>query len=303
MAIIGTAIDSGQNFLQGKLTSTFQQVGSATIGPVMDKAEAVQNAVMSTAEEVKNGAMTTVATLGTAAGSIVGDIYGTGLAALGDLTQCADLAQLVVKDVATYTAQLITDKITGLVGNIPGDVISRMSYWVGNELKTKKEELMEIFTKSGEDRTTSTVEKDQEDKIQKYVGIVTGAVADVQNKVNEFTGGLQEDVAQLTSLMSAGPAFIADKLDTIEQSAEQKIGYFINKQADDLTAKKMDFIDGAAKTIANKMVNKTCDSLKKILQKQVDEVNKQTDKVKQKAKTKIQKAKLALGAALGISVS
>lgn len=300
--IVGSAIDSGQNFLQGKATSVLSQVGDATIGKVMDKAEAVQNLAMSTVSELQGSVMTTVVTMGSAAGSIVGDLYGTSLAALGDLTQCTDLAAMCIENITTYSIQLVTERLSGLVTNIPSEVTSAVGTYTVSALGKYGKEVLQTFIKDADSRNASKQNEDILETISKYVTIATDTVSEINEKVNSFIGGLQEDIKQLTEFIAAGPQFIAEKIDEIENGYKEKIGGFINKQADNLNNEKMKFINSAAEKLANKIVDTTVQSSKKLLQIQYDAIQKNLDKIKQQANTQIQKLKLELGAKLGIGV-
>lgn len=301
MAVFGTAIDAGQNFLTGKVTSALQTSGAIKLASDgMDKLTAVQNLAHSTVEEAKNGVMTEVAFIGNAAGSIVGDLYGTSMAALGDLTQCADLAKLAVEHVITYSAQLVTDKMMDFVSSIPGDITSATTSYMTKMLDSKKKEVMELLTSNVEERNEKKQEEDKENKINKFISDAKDGMESAKKAVNEFVEGLNGDVAELTDLMSAGPEYIANQVDKLENSAISYVGTFVNKQVDALNKKKMGFINSAAESAANKMANEVIDPMFQQLKKAKDEVDQATSKTKQKAMAKIKKAAMKYGGQIGI---
>lgn len=299
------AINYGQNFLSGQMTSLLSASGIELAGGTLsDISTEIQNKVFVAKEEAMNQVLTTVSNVSGAIGSSIGTVAGAGLAAMQGAAQSVDLVKQTVMDVTNYGLEqtnVMATYISGLASKFPTKVLSRAQELAVAYSQAELQEALKKITSNQEDITAKNDEKKKENKIQKIVKTVKKKVDYVNSYINKYTAELEKDANAIGDLMLQGPTWVNSKMEVAEKAVKDKIDEFVDDTKKDLSYYYNIAVETTAYTAAKSIVEKT---VKPSIQKAQDAMNKLNEsksKVTQKAKTSAQKALFKIAGQLGIS--
>lgn len=299
------AINYGQNFLSGQMTSLLSASGIELAGGTLsDISTEIQNKVFAAKEEAMNQALTTVSKVTSAVGTSIGTVAGAGLSAMQGAAQSVDIVKQATMDIANYGLEqtnVMATYISGLASKFPTKVLSRAQELAVTYSKVELQEALKKITSNQEDITAKNDEKKKENKIQNIVKTVKDKVRYVNTYIDKYTKELKSDANDIGNLMLQGPTWVSSKIDTAENSVKNKIDEFVKDTKKDLSYYYDIAAEATAYTAAKAIVEKT---VKPSIQKAQDAMNKLNEsksKVTQKAKTAAQKSLFKIAGQLGIS--
>lgn len=299
------AINYGQNFLSGQMTSLLSASGIELAGGTLsDISTEIQNKVFAAKEEAMNQALTTVSKVTSTVGTSIGTVAGAGLSAMQGAAQSVDIVKQATMDIANYGLEqtnVMATYISGLASKFPTKVLSRAQELAVTYSKVELQEALKKITSNQEDITAKNDEKKKENKIQNIVKTVKDKVRYVNTYIDKYTKELESDANAIGNLMLQGPTWVSSKIDTAENSVKNKIDEFVKDTKKDLSYYYDIAAEATAYTAAKAIVEKT---VKPSIQKAQDAMNKLNEsksKVTQKAKTAAQKSLFKIAGQLGIS--
>ncbi len=299
------AINYGQNFLSGQMTSLFSASGIELAGGTLsDISTEIQNKVFAAKEEAMNQALTTVSNVTGAVGSSIGTVAGAGLAAMQGAVQQVDMVKQAVMDVASYSMEqtnVITTYIAGLASKFPIEVLSKTKELAAYYSKVELQEALKKITSNQEDITEKNDEKKKENKTKNIVKTIQDKVKYVNTYISKYTDELERDAEAIGNLMLQGPTWVGSKINEAENAVKSKIGEFVEDTKDDLSDYYDKAVETTAETAAKAIVEKTVRPSIKKAQDAMNKLNESKSKTTQKAKTAAQKALFKIAGQLGIS--
>jgi len=296
------AIDAGQNFLTGQITSAFAANGLEVAGgTIYDIADNIQKQAADVIGELENGAMLTVSSVGAGLGSTFGNVIGTGMSLAGDVTQISDMAQEAIAEVTSYSLGLLSKKTSEIASTVTSYFTSRVTYWAGQELKQALADIPKKFLIDKETESNINALKEKVNGPQKILKYVNTYVGLATTYINKYTSYMNNYVNDVCKYAMQGPQWIGGQINKLENEYKNLAYDFIDDQAETIMDNRNKFLDGIAKGIAKQTVKPTIKALDKKIDKLNNMTNKNTAKVKQAAATQIQKAKFKLAGLLGIS--
>lgn len=299
------AIDYGQNFLAGQMTSLLSASGIELAGGTLsDLSTEIQNKVYAAKEDAMNLALNTVTTVAGAAGTSVGTLAGAGLATLQGAQQSVDIAKQAAMDVANYgmeQANVLATYIATLASQFPTKTLSRAQELAMEACKEELKEALKKITSNQEDITKENDEKKKENKTKNIVKTIKEKVEMVNTYINKYTSELEKDSAAIGDLMLQGPTWVNSKIEVAEDYAKEKIDTFVNDTEKQISYYYDKAVETTAYTAAKAVVEKTVRPSITKAQDALNKLNESKSKVTQKAKTSAQKALFKLAGQLGIS--
>lgn len=296
------AIDVGQNFLTGQVTSVFAANGVEVAGTnLYELTSNIQNKAADMMSDLQNTAITTMSTVTGGVGSALGSVVGTGLALSSNVMQMHDIAQEAIMDCTSYAANLVTKKITELTSGIPGQLTKQVAYWSGEELKKAMESIPKKFLEDTDDATEKQQDEQKKKGLSGIIGFVNTYTGKVKDTVKDFTTKLNSSCDEIGTWALQGPRWVTGQVDMLEEQFQNVAYEFVDEQANNIKKFRDQSIENIAKSVAKQVVAKQIAALEKNIDKLTNTTNKTKAKTIAKAKTAIQKAKFKLAGKLGVS--
>lgn len=296
------AMDAGQNFLTGQITSAFSASGLELTGStVFELASNLQNQAQQQAEALQNTAMTLVSSAGAGLGTTFGTVVGAGLALSGQVAQVSDLLQQAAMDVGKHSLEKVQSKISEIATTTTSYMTQRASYWSKSILQSELATIPNKFLEDGASKALKEVTEMKGNalgKVMDYVNTYTGKVTEI---VNKFTSYMQQYGDDISTFAAQGPQWVVEKISKVKEDAIEEIDKFVDDQAQSIMDARNKLLDGAAQSVAKSLVQPSIDAANKKINDATNQLNKSKKTIMQKAATQIQKAKYKLAGMLGIA--
>lgn len=300
-SIKAKAIDAGQNFLTGQITSVFAASGMEIVGSnVAEIAENIQNKASAMVSDLENTATTMVSSAGAGLGSAFGNVVGASEAFAGEAMQMTDMAQEAIADVASYSLDLLNQKTSEIASTTTSYFMSRVKTWSAFYLQQGMNQIPKKFLQDAEEESKKTALEQQTKGPQKILDYVNTYVGLASSYVQKYTGEMNKFVEQQCTFALQGPQWLGGQINKLENQYKEGISGFVDTQAQNIIKNRNNFLDGIAKSVAKQTIQPTLKAINKKIDKLNNTTNKNEAKVKQAAATQIQKAKLKLAGLLGV---
>lgn len=274
------AINAGQSFLAGKVTSTFSSLKND---------EGVQ-------------ALTNATTTGIGLYSTVSEVVKNAEVAATSLV--SELANYATEAITTEASKIVTDfvnKHIDAVTSIPKGIIdTSLTYF--NENKLSIGDLSKTFITDQEKINAQNIQKNEEERKTNFITDMKDKYMKNRSKISAAVDIGLSYVNLVTSYIEQGPQWVESKID---EGVEFCVSY-IQKCADkqwEIDKKAIDdFIKNEGETVGKRMADEYNTILTKEAQKIVTNKEKEIQKLLTKANTLLQKAKLVIMALTGINL-
>lgn len=296
------AIDAGQNFLTGQITTLFAASGMEVTGStIYNLADSIQNSVSAKVEEAQNGAMQLVSSAGAGLGSAFGTVVGVGNSLASTITTMSDVAQEMLTDIATDTVNKVTNETNKIVSGASTYFTQRLSYYAKSMLEEEIANMQSKYLTNTDEKQNEEVKEKKETWMKKATEKVGSMVTKAKKGVQDGIDALNKGVDEVAKMQLEGPQWVSNQMNSLQSSITKSIDDFIEDNVKDIQEKRDAELDKIAATIAKNTVKPTIDAANKKLDKLWNDCNTSKSKVAQKAKTLIQKAKFKLAALTGVS--
>lgn len=275
------AINAGQSFLAGKVTSTFTKI----------------------AEDEGVQALTNAASTGIGLYSTISNLADGGM--VSALTGVAsELTNKITEAIAKQGVEIATDfvnKHINAIISVPKDIVEMsLAYFNSNKLSitdlikefiTPQELEIEKQTLSNEANDQKNFITDMKEKYMKNRSYITGFINDGVSYINLITSYIQQ-----------GPDWVESKAEEGIKSVASKIQKAADKQWDNDKKAIDKFIKSRGEQIGQRMVDNYNNILRNQAQKITADKEKEIQKLVTKASTVLQKAKLKIMSLTGINL-
>ena len=281
------AINAGQSFLAGKVTSTFTKVSED---------EGVQ--ALTNAATAGIGLYSTISTLtgDTGNGQTGLEVALTGV--VSDLTN--KITESITKQGTEIALDFVNKHIDAVTGIPKGILEISLAYFNSYKLSitdlikefiTPQEPEIEKQTKNQEENDQKNFITDIKEKYMKNRSYITGFINDGVSYINLITSYIQQ-----------GPDWVESKAEEGIKSVASKIQKAADKQWDNDKKAIDKFIKSRGEQIGQRMVDNYNNILRNQAQKITADKEKEIQKLVTKASTILQKAKLKIMSLTGINL-
>lgn len=269
------ALDSGQNFLTGQVTSNFLK---------LDSNESFHNTLSATTNVIGGYAV---------------------------LTNYSGMLASVAEQIVTGTTKVIVEKSAEIVGKAVGDMTKLVTVtapkmvieYTMKSFNSNKLSFSDIFaelTKDSEDITEDNDAKIESSTTKNMVSSVNGKISNIQKSIDNVTKDVNKYAKMINSYLTEGPDWVVTQIDRLATSKIEEVQKLADEQTkhieDDVTKWCKHTGDEQGKKLADKYNTQVKKNALKALSKQKASISK----LKSKANSAKQKAILKIMALTGI---
>lgn len=274
------AIDSGENFLSGKIqTSLTKSISSITTS---QKAY-VQNT------------LTTLTNLGDNYTTVANSIETKGQLLLD---YCNNITQWVTKEIVQQATKLVADRGTKLLNVTASDITTpALKYF--NEHKMSAADVLKSLTETNES-IIDNYKSDMDKEPNKFITKIKTKYEKIKPVLQKISTKSTEYIGYVSKYMEEGPDFVSDIINKQMNYLVDEGSYFINKEFDQAEQWKKEKIKDLSKSLGETMTQKYNTALQKSQKVLLDKKQDIVEKSKTSAKVKINKAVSSLAAKIGL---
>lgn len=274
------AIDSGENFLSGKIqTSLTKSISSITTS---QKAY-VQNT------------LTTLTNLGDNYTTVANSIETKGQLLLD---YCNNITQWVTKEIVQQATKLVADRGTKLLNVTASDITTpALKYF--NEHKMSAADALKSLTETNES-IIDNYKSDMDKEPNKFITKIKTKYEKIKPVLQKISTKSTEYIGYVSKYMEEGPDFVSDIINKQMNYLVDEGSYFINKEFDQAEQWKKEKIKDLSKSLGETMTQKYNTALQKSQKVLLDKKQDVVEKLKISAKVKINKAVSSLAAKIGL---
>lgn len=274
------AIDSGENFLSGKIqTSLTKSISSITTS---QKAY-VQNT------------LTTLTNLGDNYTTVANSIETKGQLLLD---YCNNITQWVTKEIVQQATKLVADRGTKLLNVTASDITTpALKYF--NEHKMSAADALKSLTETNES-IIDNYKSDMDKEPNKFITKIKTKYEKIKPVLQKISTKSTEYIGYVSKYMEEGPDFVSDIINKQINYLVDEGSYFINKEFDQAEQWKKEKIKDLSKSLGETMTQKYNTALQKSQKVLLDKKQDVVEKLKISAKVKINKAVSSLAAKIGL---
>lgn len=274
------AIDSGENFLSGKIqTSLTKSISSITTS---QKAY-VQNT------------LTTLTNLGDNYTTVANSIETKGQLLLD---YCNNITQWVTKEIVQQATKLVADRGTKLLNVTASDITTpALKYF--NEHKMSAADALKSLIETNES-IIDNYKSDMDKEPNKFITKIKTKYEKIKPVLQKISTKSTEYIGYVSKYMEEGPDFVSDIINKQMNYLVDEGSYFINKEFDQAEQWKKEKIKDLSKSLGETMTQKYNTALQKSQKVLLDKKQDIVEKSKTSAKVKINKAVSSLAAKIGL---
>lgn len=274
------AIDSGENFLSGKIqTSLTKSISSITTS---QKAY-VQNT------------LTTLTNLGDNYTTVANSIETKGQLLLD---YCNNITQWVTKEIVQQATKLVADRGTKLLNVTASDITTpALKYF--NEHKMSAADALKSLIETNES-IIDNYKSDMDKEPNKFITKIKTKYEKIKPVLQKISTKSTEYIGYVSKYMEEGPDFVSDIINKQMNYLVDEGSYFINKEFDQAEQWKKEKIKDLSKSLGETMTQKYNTALQKSQKVLLDKKQDVVEKLKISAKVKINKAVSSLAAKIGL---